>query len=47
MQLKSVGTKTDFTLDVFPFASHSSNPKVILGCQESLQEKFKKQDLIP
>jgi len=45
--LKSVGTNIDFSLDVLPFGSHSSSPKVILGCQGYLQEKIKKQDLVP
>ena len=47
IQLKSVGTKIDFSLDVLPFSNHSSSPKVIFGCQGYLQEKIKKQDLFP
>ena len=46
-KIESTGTETDFAFDGFPFSSHSSSPKVILGCQRYLQEKFKKQDLVP
>jgi len=45
--IESTGTETDFALDVFPFSSPSSRPKVILGYQGYLQEKIKKQDLVP
>jgi len=47
IQLKIVGTKIVFALDILPFSSHSSSPKVIIGCQGYLQEKIKKQDLFP
>jgi len=36
--LKSAGTKTIFTLDVFPFSNHSSSPKLILSCQGYLMD---------
>ena len=45
--IESTGSETDFALHGFPFSSHSSSPKVILGCQGYLQEKIKKQDLVP
>jgi len=47
MQMKSIGTRIDSALDVLPFSSHSSSSKVIIGCQGYLQEKIKKQDLVP
>ena len=45
--IESTGIETDFAFDGFPFSSHSSSPKVILGYQGYLQEKIKKQNLVP
>ena len=47
IQLKSVGKQIVFALYILPFSSHSSSPKMILGCQGYLQEKIKEQNLVP